>query len=170
MWPRVLRSTIDGKVTVSFVCDEKNPTYGKVEIMYFNDQNKEFKTLELDFGHPKVKAVPLSDRVHHNPTSCISCHGGSKINNTVSLKPNWPEYFFWSDCNPERGIQMYGSSDDNMGPSSFRSRRPANSKDTSGCGDTNDRSMVEKEKVNFQNFRIKQKDNPCFQSLPWKVL
>lgn len=37
MWPRVLRGTTDGKLTMSFVCDPENPTYGTVEIIHFDD-------------------------------------------------------------------------------------------------------------------------------------
>ncbi|MBY0413583.1 MAG: hypothetical protein K2Q18_05435, partial [Bdellovibrionales bacterium] len=39
MWPRVLRSSADGKLTVSFVCDPKNPTFGRVEIIHFDDKD-----------------------------------------------------------------------------------------------------------------------------------
>ncbi len=166
-WPRALRSSMDGKLTISFVCDPKNPTYGKVEIIHFDDATKEFKTMEIDFGHPSQPPVAPANRVHHNPESCVSCHSGSEINGKVSLKPNWPEYFFWSDCQDNRGIQFYGSADDNMGYG-YRDRLSISSASANtGCSSEQDQAMIDREKAAFQNFRTTQANNECFNTLPW---
>ncbi|MBY0415982.1 MAG: cytochrome c [Bdellovibrionales bacterium] len=163
MWPRVLRSSADGKLTVSFVCDPKNPTFGKVEIIHFDDKEKEFKTTEFDFGHPSGPAVPPTNRIHKDPVSCISCHAGSEINGKVSLKPNWPEYFQWSDCRKNRGIQFYGGNDDNMGIGSFRVKYD----NKNGCSAKENEIATALEKSNYKKFRQMQKGNECFNSLPW---
>lgn len=162
MWPRVLRSSIDGKITISFVCDPKNPTFGKVEIIHFDSNEKEFKTTEFDFGHPKKEKIKPKDRIHHDPVSCISCHAGSEINGKASLKPNWPQYFQWSDCKEDRGINFYGGNDDNMGPDAFR-----NAYDKKDCTDDEIKKSTNLEKDNYLKFRELQKNNECFNSLPW---
>jgi cytochrome c553 len=164
MWPRVLRTSMDGKITVSFVCDPKNPTFGKVEIIHFDDKEKEFKTTEFDFGHPNGQKVAPLDRVHKNPESCISCHAGSEVNGKTVIKPNWPEYFQWSDCKDDRGIQMYGGNDDNMGPGVIRKN---SSKKFVGCDPLINADSTYKEQTNYQKFRELQKNNACFNSLPW---
>lgn len=163
MWPRVLRSSIDGKTTISFVCDPKNPTFGKVEIIHFDSREKEFKTTEFNFGHPKEEKVKPEDRIHHDPISCISCHAGGVFNGKTSLKPNWPEYFQWSDCKENRGTTFYGGNDDNMGGKSFRV--PVIKKD--GCTNAEYSKSTNLEKSNYLKFRELQKNNECFKSLPW---
>lgn len=165
MWPRVLRTSMDGKITVSFVCDPKNPTFGKVEIIHFDDKEKEFRTTEFDFGHPSGKKVAPQDRIHKDPVSCISCHAGSEFNGKPSLKPNWPEYFQWSDCQDDRGIQVYGGNDDNMEPGALRAVG-TNGK-FKGCDNLKSSEATYKEQKNYKKFRDLQKNNACFNSLPW---
>ncbi|MBY0415980.1 MAG: cytochrome c, partial [Bdellovibrionales bacterium] len=118
---------------------------------------------EFDFGHPSGKPVPPKNRIHKDPVSCISCHAGSEFDGKVSLKPNWPEYFQWSDCKEDRGIQFYGGNDDNMGPGQFRS--PFTQKYNCGYGEAE--KNTRKEQEDFLKFREKQKGNECFNSLPW---
>lgn len=165
MWPRVLRTSMDGKTTVSFVCDPKNPTYGKVEIINFDDKDKTFKTTEIDFGHPTGSKVAPMDRVHKNPQSCISCHAGSDVNGKTSLKPNWPEYYQWSDCKSDRNIKMYGGNDDNMEEGQYRKNGAYSRQDN--CSDDEQRAATLEEQTDYKKFREKQKDNACFNSLPW---
>ncbi|MDO9181121.1 MAG: cytochrome c, partial [Bacteriovorax sp.] len=168
MWPRVLRSSIDGKTTISFVCDEKNPTFGKVEIIHFDDKDKEFKTTEFDFGHPNVKINAPQNRIKHNPTSCIACHNGSELNGKKSLKPNWGEYYQWSDCKENRGIQMYGGNDDNLTTAEHHYRDINVSLYSSKkCSNEEYKKQTVLEGNNFEKFRKLQKDNPCFNTLPW---
>lgn len=167
MWPRVLRTSMDGRITVSFVCDPKNPTFGKVEIINFDDKSKEFKTTEFDFGHPKGKKVEPQDRIHKNPVSCISCHAGSEVNGKTSLKPNWPEYFQWSDCEDDRGIQVYGGNDDNMQVGINRKINSSKNDRNQGCTVEKNADATLKEQENYQKFRELQKNNTCFNSLPW---
>lgn len=168
MWPRVLRGSTDGKLSMSFVCDPENPTYGTVEIIHFDDKTNSFKTMEIDFGGPNRTVTP-DHRVTHNPQSCVTCHAGSTINGQVSLKPNWPEYFFWSDCQDNRGIQFYGSSDDNMAPGQFRDRiGVSSSRANRECSSDQDQALVAREQEAYPQFREMQKDNPCFNTLPWE--
>ena len=166
LWPRVLRSSVDGKLTVSFVCDPKNPTYGKVEIIHFSDKDKTFKTVEFNFGHPQYAKVPKNDRIHHSPKSCVSCHGGSEYNGKTFLKPNWPEYFQWSDCKENRGIQMYGGNDDRI---SFTRHRnvPDYKLKQMGCTQEEIKEQSLKEFEDYKKFRDLQKSNACFNTLPW---
>jgi mono/diheme cytochrome c family protein len=167
MWPRVLRSSIDGKTTISFVCDPKNPASGKVEIIHFDDKENKFKTTEYDFGHESEPPVSPSDRVHKNPKSCVRCHAGSSFGGEVSLKPNWHGYPAWSDCKANRGIQTYGGNDDNMGPGAYREIYDFLSEPFKGCDDKTDKAAIEKSKQDYQEFRVAQKDNECFKTLPW---
>ncbi len=166
-WPRVLRGSIDGKMTISFVCDPKNETYGRVEIMTFDDATNEVKSLELDFGHDSRPVKP-ANRIHMNPEQCKSCHTSSlKQNGEPHLKLNWPEYFTWGDCDRKRGIAFYGSSDDNMGDSNRMRGATSSQKVPEGCNYQTDLVAFEQEKKDYQNFRSKQADNACFNTLPW---
>lgn len=165
LWPRVLRTSMDGKTTVSFVCDPKNPSYGKVEIISFDDKEKAFKTTEIDFGHPTGAKIAPADRVHKNPESCVSCHAGSEVNGLAGLKPNWPEYYQWSDCKSDRNIQMYGGNDDNMEEGQYRKNGQYSRQDN--CSNEDFRRSTEKEQKDYLKFREKQKNNACFNSLPW---
>jgi hypothetical protein len=165
-WPRVLRSSADGKLTLSYVCNPENPAYGKVEVIVFDDATKTLKTKEYDFSKPS--GVGEDKRVANNPASCVQCHGTTSVKGTPTLRHIWPEYFFWSDCEKKRGITLYGSSDDNMGPGNFRSRLASSSnKVPDGCNDSKDRAAVEKEKADFAEFKKLQENNPCYNLLPW---
>ncbi|MBC7693052.1 MAG: cytochrome c [Methylotenera sp.] len=171
MWPRVLRSSMDGKVTMSFVCDPLNESHGKVEVMYFDDATNEFKTKEFDFGNQAMKRnlPPPHHRVENDPASCIACHAGSTINGKVSLKPNWPEYFTWGDMDRKRGITVYGANDDNMAEVDFPRLRNPSSKNKMPEGYTIAKEVIARhqEKDDFKKFRKNQADNPCFSTLPW---
>jgi hypothetical protein len=162
MWPRAIRSSFDGKITISFVCDPKNITYGKVEIIHFDDNQKVLKTTEYDFGNSKNAVLP-SDRIHKDPISCTSCHGGSEVNGKATLKYNWPEYSNWSDCKENRGIQIYGGLDDTMGVGTY-----LGSYYRDGCNYELSAAQLSREKINFQKFREMQKNNSCFNTLPWE--
>lgn len=165
-WPRVLRMSMDGKTTISFVCDPKNPTYGKVEILHFDDATNQLKATEIDFGNPQ-NPVPRNERVHSNPQNCASCHAGSNIGGATSLKHVWPEYFQWSDCRADRGIRIYGGNDDNMEPGKYRYTEGFPSKARSGCTPEDDAATTAQEQKDFENFRAVQKENACFNTLPW---
>ncbi|MBC7693051.1 MAG: cytochrome c [Methylotenera sp.] len=168
LWPRVLRSTMDGKITMSYVCNPANPNYGTVEVIYFDDSTGEFKTRELEFQKPDQASVAPSSRIHRNPESCIKCHAGATLNGKVSLKPNWPEYFSWFDCQRTRGISMYGGSDDEMRPEKYRSRTMSSrAKRPKDCFLTNDEAAHREEVEDFRKFKELQKNNPCYSSLPW---
>jgi hypothetical protein len=166
MWPRTLRSTIDGKITISFVCDPQNPAYGAVEAFYFDDATNTLRTFEWNFGNKSAPTKP-SERSHPDSTTCFACHSGGTINKKTSLKFNWPEYFFWGDCQRDRGITVYGSNDDalNIG---FRARMASSpGKIPQGCDEDKDRQMHMDEVADYQKFREKQKDDVCFNTLPW---
>ena len=177
MWPRVLRSSTDGKITISFVCNPKNPTYGKVEVLFFDDKTNKVMAKEWDFG-PDGKRRKASHRIHDNPISCISCHAGSKIQGEETLKYNFGEYPTWGDCDPKRGITMYGAYDDSIDGESYRRRRPDESESMEGCDTliqdsktkellTKDLIALRQEAKDYQEFRKIQKNNSCFNSLPW---
>lgn len=48
-FPGVVRSSSDGKLVVRYTCDETKPTYGKVEVLTFDDQTKKYKMAQFDF-------------------------------------------------------------------------------------------------------------------------
>lgn len=165
-WPRVLRTSKDGKLTMSYVCNPRNPTYGKIELLHFDDATKEFKTAEYDFNKPRRGQD--TQRIVRNPTTCVSCHGGSSFGGTPSLKPVWPEYFQWGDCERKRGISLYGSNDDNMDPNRFRARIQSTAdKVPDSCDTEADRKAHVKETELFAKFKKKHEDNPCYNLLPW---
>lgn len=165
-WPRVLRSSIDGKTTFSYTCDPRSEAYNKVEVIYYDDNKSELKTLSLDLKAP-LGSGP-EKRVHHNPKSCVECHSNGEINGKPHIKHNWQEYFFWGDCKEGRGTTVYGMSDDNMTPDNYRSRSASHeSLKSKDCNYSNDEAAFKKQIAEFKNFKTKQKDNPCYALLPW---
>ena len=163
-WPRVIRSSIDGKITMSYICDPNNPAFGKVETLYTDEKTNEVKSVEWDFSK-QMKSSMAASRVHDNPISCVGCHAGSTIKGKPYLKHNWAEYFFWGDCQRDRGITVYGMSDDRMNPSNFEPRfsHQNNSED---CTDSADRKAYQDSINDYKKFRQAQNNNPCFTSLP----
>lgn len=165
LWPRVLRSTADGKITISFVCDPKNPSYGKVEVLFFDDSGEKINSVEWDFGNS------LAQHPGHttlSPKSCIGCHSGSTVNGEASLKFNWRKYFQWGDCQRDRNTTLYGSSDDNMQPATQSSTRLADAREFApSCHDDDYRKARKDEVEDYKKFRELQKNNDCFNTLPW---
>ena len=160
LWPRALRTSVDGKMTVSFVCDPKNPSYGKVEILYFDDVTNTFRGTEIDFGRPG-RPVSSAHRVHSDPQSCVSCHGSARASGERPLKPVWPGYFNWNDCETNRGTSLYGGNDDNMGPDFFRAREGPPSEYTN-CTEEKDRAASMRQRADFQKFRKRMPaSKPC---------
>ncbi|MAZ47488.1 MAG: hypothetical protein CME65_02930 [Halobacteriovoraceae bacterium] len=175
--PRVIRQSIDGKVTISFVCHPEQDKHNSVEIICFNDETESFETLSYNFSNPVGEGE--GRRIEENPQSCISCHGTSDKNGVEGsgaqhIKLNWPEYFFWGDCNPERGITMYGMSDDNMCSGNFRARLGDRSSGPSysfdGCSRAADRATHEGLIADFSRFRQQAQTNECLGTLPWATL
>ncbi len=164
LWPRVLRSTMDGKITMSFVCDPKNPAYGKVEILHFDEETNELKSKELDFTQTPSRP---NTRIHNNPESCVSCHAGAKIDGKQSLKYNWQDFWFWRDCDRTRGTSLYGGNKDTFNSEPRNVRAARSNRNPQGCTDEKDTLAGNAEKQDYKNFREIQKDNPCFASLPW---
>ncbi len=170
--PRILRGSIDGKITISYVCHPKQDKHNTVEVIYFDDKQDKFKTLSYDFNSRNgvgVGAAGKGKRVHHSPQSCVSCHSTTPKNGqsgSEHLKLNWPEYFFWGDCDEKRGITFYGMSDDNMGRTAYRNRFYS----FPGCNRNLDRAAHERLKNSFKDIQAKSKTDPCLQTLPWAQL
>ncbi|HXH32603.1 MAG TPA: hypothetical protein VNJ01_17530 [Bacteriovoracaceae bacterium] len=138
-FPGVIRTSNDGKVMLRYTCDPSKPTYNKVEVMAFDDASKRFKLVSFDFS--KASAPP-KHRVQENPRSCLKCHNPGGENAPVDPRPNWASYPNWKG--------LYGSEDD-----SFKTY------------DGSENAALEKQKEDFLSFRLKQKNNPCYSSLPW---
>ncbi len=175
-WPRVLRTSRDGKLTLSYVCNPASGAYDQVEVMYFDDATQSFKTASFNFRGTTAGSTGRNQRVERDPPSCAGCHSDSRFNGTPSIHPNWPEYFQWNDCQRTRGISMYGGNDDNMDPRTnssgqnvtFRNRLHSSSRHVpNGCTNASDRAAHRDEIADFQQFRQTQRDNPCYSSLPW---
>ena len=138
MSPRVLRSSIDGKITISFVCDPKNPTYGKVETVYFDDKEKEFHTVEWSFGGkgdpvPRSREISLRRYQLRELSRRQHCERQDFTQTQLARGP------FLGDCQRDRGITFYGMSDDNMDPAFFRKRAPTSAlKQPQGCDEDKD--------------------------------
>ena len=165
--PRVLRGSIDGKITFSYTCNPASETYNQIEVFYFDEQSEEFKTKRYQFKNPAGEGP--TKRVHTNPSSCVECHSASKFAGVPSLKPNWPEYFAWSDCDRTRGISFYGGNDDNMGAGIFRTR-VATSKDKTQptCENRSIDEAAHNESIkDWHEFRNKAKVDECYALLPW---
>ena len=165
-WPRVLRTSADGKITFSYTCDPKSTTYNTVEVIYFDDKSREMKTMSIDFKNQN------DHRVAHNDQKCLSCHATTQADGTKSVKPIWPQYFQWGGCEGKNSINFYGSNDDNMNPNDFRAGGVSNSDEYQGC--TTDK-LKERQKLEIESFKkFKEKNlgtgennNPCYSTLPW---
>jgi mono/diheme cytochrome c family protein len=166
LWPRVLRFSADSKMAISFVCDPKNPHYGSIETMYFDDKANAVKTVEWQFTKDGAP-VPPEQRIHQNPEACLRCHDGGIVQGKQVLKYNWPQYFTWSDCQRDRGISTYGGSDDFMGAGMRSPIFELPEQEPQGCDDTKYRKAHEQEIADYQTFKTAQAGNACFGSLPW---
>ncbi len=114
-WPRVLRTTADGKITFSYTCNPKSVTHNTVEVMYFDDKTKKTKTVSIN-----LNSKDPQKRVHHDDKKCLACHGTVLPDGSTGAKYIWPEYFQWGGCDGKDTINLYGSNDDNMNASDFR--------------------------------------------------
>ena len=113
-WPRVLRMSADGKITISFVCNPRSQDYDRVEILYYLDPPvAQWRSVSLDFRKTKAKYGTIDEdgvfpsrvgkRIHHNEVTCAKCHSPSG-NNRYDLRPVIPQYKTWDG--------FYGSDDD----------------------------------------------------------
>jgi hypothetical protein len=164
-WPRVLRSSVDGKVTIAYTCDPNSETYNKIEVLHFDDTNS-LKAISIDLK--KQSGIGENLRVHQNPQTCTGCHTNtsrSPINGELSLKHIWPAYPQWADCDPTRSISVYGSNDDNMGI--YYRRESVDPKFPGDCTPERFEQAHKKELEDWKSFRDLQKDNPCYALLPW---
>jgi hypothetical protein len=154
MNPRIIRSNADGSITMSYVCDPTSQDYGKVEMMYFDQEEERFKLSSINFSNESDEEIETdeqaryshlsnnpeshldSNRVNKNPKSCLKCHS----NDPDSLDPDpralWDEYQTWPGA--------YGSEDDSL--------------DSFYAG--------EDELENLVKLKEKMKGNPCFEALP----
>lgn len=159
LWPRVLRTSRDGKISLSFVCDPRSPAYNKIEVIFFDDLSQTFRTMTYDLNH----RTQIADQ-----KVCLSCHSLSMKPET--FQPIWPEHKNWRDCDERRGISLYGGISDSIGPVVTNDRRETVSspkKIPFGCGLAEDQQMEQREAEAYKNFRRVQKDNPCYALLPW---
>lgn len=140
-FPGVIRSSSDGKLVVRYTCDESKSTYGKVEVLTFDDKTKKYKMADFDFQKPVNP-----HKVTENPKTCMRCHNPGGPDSAPDPRPNWQPYDQWNG--------FYGSQDDAFGVNS-----------TSGI--KHSQEELDLEKSDYQSFRLKQKDNPCYSSLPW---
>ncbi len=166
MWPRVLRSSADGKMTFSYTCNPESCAYNKVEVIYYDDNGKQLNTMSLDFNQ-KDK----SKKVHHNDQSCLNCHG-SDPSDPSSFKHIWPQYFQWAGCEGSDTINMYGSNDDSMNPEDFRDPGSGGPEYRQSCDSEKIQAANKTEAENFKAFKEMhlgegENNNPCYALLPW---
>lgn len=140
-WPRVLRTTADMRLALSFVCNPESLDYGRVEVLhYVPPPVATWRSLSLDFREkkPVVAGVKESEvfgssRIHENSPTCVKCHsiGGAPAE---GLLPIVPQYKTWEG--------FFGSDDDVI------------HKGTA-------------EEQDYLSFLKRAKANPCFATLPW---
>lgn len=171
MSPGVVRTTMDGKISLRFVCDPKNPNYGTVETIYFDEPSQSLHTKEWRFTDQNGHPIAANQRVHNSPGSCVICHSsrynGDGAQDTRLLnhfiKFNWLSYNRWGDCKRERGITFYGSADDSVG--SFIT--PPKTDRAEDCTDDQDQKAHTDEVADFKKFKNEFYDNnPCYLTLP----
>lgn len=96
-YPRVIRTTADGKFSFSYTCnpdENENPNLNKFEVIFQNPETKDNEFFSVDF-----KKAP-GDRMHENSKSCLGCH--------QNRKHIWADYPNWEGT--------YGSDDDILDP------------------------------------------------------
>lgn len=85
-WPRVIRSSADGKLTMSYTCNPNSPSYGSVEVLAWDEKKKKFNMTHIDLKKAK------KPRHEKNPKSCMNCHSKGVPNDP---KPIWDPYPEW---------------------------------------------------------------------------
>jgi cytochrome c551/c552 len=79
--PRTIIFGDDAKLVLAFADAPSN----KIEVMQFDDNNKDFKFREIIFDGKKN---PLNPPPEINPQKCLECHGNPP-------RPNWEPYNIW---------------------------------------------------------------------------
>ena len=140
-FPGVIRSSSDGKLIIRYTCDETKDTFGKVEVLTFDSATKKYKMADFNF-----KSKASDHKITENPKSCMACHNPGGPEADPDPRPNWQAYDQWNG--------FYGSQDDSFGLNG-------------SSGKPFTQVQADEEKKNYFDFRAKQKDNPCYSSLPW---
>ena len=141
-WPRVLRISADGKISMSFVCNPKSQDYGSVEILFFEENPiATWRTLSLNFGKAMFDFKGIREetnlKIKFDDPECIKCHRTTSYKfggTTERIRPIFASYPLWQG--------FYGSEDDTL-------------------------YKNEKEYSQFKQFESFAKTDPCFQTLPW---
>lgn len=146
-FPGIIRMSEDGKLMIRYTCDPSKPTYNRVEMMTWDDNTDRFKMVSMDFG----KRTGSGPHIEENPALCLKCHNPGGENAPVDPRPNWQQYDQWDG--------FYGSQDDTFnahtGGESIPGHRAVTEEESA------------KQKADYLKFREKQKDNPCYSTLPW---
>jgi mono/diheme cytochrome c family protein len=96
----------------------------------------------INFGVP-----PAGHRIEENPKACLKCHNPGGDGAAIDPRPNWQQYNQWTG--------FYGSEDDTF---------------KAGVAELGENQVtweqMSEQKENFLKFREKQKNNPCYSTLP----
>ena len=146
-FPGIIRMSEDGKLMIRYTCDPSKPTYNRVEMMTWDDATDKFKMVSMDFG----RRTPTGPHVEENPALCLKCHNPGGENAPVDPRPNWQQYDQWDG--------FYGGQDDTFNAYTGGETIPGHRAVTE--------EEATKQKADYLKFREKQKDNPCYSTLPW---
>lgn len=94
LWPRVIRTSTDGKLMLAYTCQPSGKT--EIEIAAF-DQNKRYKFVRIDLQTREVQV---------NHSSCMGCHSERGANDP---RPNWASYQTWKGVFGEEDDQLSSS-------------------------------------------------------------
>jgi len=86
--PRVILTSPDADVRISFNTDPKDRGYNNIEISFWDPESKKFEYTELTFD-PESQKPPQ----RHGDLACTTCHGNPP-------KPNWDTYNYWAGMIP----------------------------------------------------------------------
>ncbi len=172
-WPRVLRTSADGRVTMTYTCNPESCAYNQVEIIYYDDAGRELKTMSLDLNKQREQ------RAEKNSATCLPCHayGTTMPDGSQQIKHVWPEYSQWSGCRDKNTgkkrdtIDFYGSNDDLMSEKVFRYEE-RHSAEYNGCTKEDFKASHKEEIDAFDTFKKKHlgegsNNTQCYSSLPW---
>ena len=141
-WPRVIRSNATGTLIMTYVCNPQSKDFNTIEVMSFDSKTSKSNLIHIDLAN-KAK-----DATSKNSLSGTYHHDRITENPQSCMVCHDPEYGKGTSLDPKGNWESY-----NQWPGAY-----------GGFDDTpSDNAQYNR----FKNFKKIQKDNPCYQLLPW---
>ncbi len=86
--PRVILTSPNADVRLSFNTDPKQRGYNAIELSIYDPATKTYEYKEIKFPG-STSSSGTKAKVHHDPAACTLCHGNPP-------KPNWDTYNYWA--------------------------------------------------------------------------